>query len=32
MHKLIFNCPTRGMIGVRSALLNETKGSAYIES
>lgn len=31
-HKLHFSVPTRGMIGFRSELLNDTKGTAIIES
>ena len=30
--RLEFTCPTRGLIGFRSELLNETKGTALMES
>lgn len=30
--RVIFSCPTRGTIGLRSSLLNETKGKVIIES
>lgn len=32
LHQLHFNCPTRGLIGFRSVLLNDTKGTANLES
>ncbi|EAR82153.2 elongation factor Tu GTP-binding domain protein (macronuclear) [Tetrahymena thermophila SB210] len=32
LHKLSFTVPTRGMIGFRSELLNDTKGTAVLES
>lgn len=32
LHKVDFIAPTRGMIGFRTVLLNDTKGTANIET
>ena len=32
LHRLTFSAPTRGLIGFRSEILNDTKGTAILES